>query len=400
MLSFALLGGSASAQSLVNGIWKGLTISSDGNRLAAVGDIYDNGRGMYVGSLYTSGNGASTWQYNAAFGDHNFTSLAGSSSGLTLLAATDNGLFMSMDAGGSWAATFVRASWLAAAVSSNGGVLVASGYNYTTGYSNIWYSANGGTSWRATSVRYYVNSLLLSANGSIVVALGNSQLLVSTDSGATYTDTTTPAGFAVISASGNTIAAFRYVNATATQIRVSTDLGKTFGSPTVINTTYYGQFTGAAVMSADGSRIGASTVGGTAGGTTGAGTFFVSANSGASWAAMSLPVYYFSCIAGTADAMTILGGGGGSMYLSRDGGTMWFSTGMVTTRSLSATPSSGISPTSSWSTTATRTPAATPVHTNGASCYADYDCASGICNQGICSPPPPSVACESEHARV
>ena len=398
-LGSALLCASALAQSPVYANWRGLTISSDGNRLAAVGATYDSGRGMTVGSLYTSGDGSNTWQYNAAFGDHNFTDLAGSSSGMILLAATDNGLFKSTDAGATWAATVVGASWIAVAVSSDGGALLASSYNYTGiyGYSFIWYSINGGTSWRSASMPCYGSRVLLSADGSIIVVIGCGQLLVSTDGGATYAYTGILASSAAMSASGATMAAFSNVNVTASQIRVSTDVGKTFGSPTILNATNYGTFYATAVMSAGGSRIAAGTVGGAKG----TATFFVSASGGASWTALPSPTYYFSCMAGNTDAMMILAGtAGGTMYLTRDGGTTWSITGTAVTRSMSVTPSSGISPTSSRSAAATSTPAPTPGHSNGASCYLPSDCASGNCNQGICSPPPPSVSCESAHLRV
>ncbi|MFA5593633.1 MAG: hypothetical protein WC989_10025 [Micavibrio sp.] len=100
----------------------GSAISADGTKIAVIGAAFDESAG-YIGY---STNGGTTWNYYDPPGYRSWRSIAMSSDGSTLLASTYNDkLYMSTNAGATWAAKDSNRIWGLVVVSGDGSTMAA-----------------------------------------------------------------------------------------------------------------------------------------------------------------------------------------------------------------------------------------------------------------------------------
>lgn len=138
--------------------WITIASSADGSRLAAC---------AFLGSLFTSADYGMTWTERTAAGFGQWQQIASSADGQTL-AAVSNGrpIYISQDAGATWTPRESSRAWSAIASSADGKKLVA-GYD-----TKILVSTDSGTSWteRFDSHSYYFWDIAMSADGTKVAA--------------------------------------------------------------------------------------------------------------------------------------------------------------------------------------------------------------------------------------
>jgi hypothetical protein len=184
--------------------WAGIASSQDGTKLAA---IVENG------PIYTSGDAGATWQTNGVpvlF----WTGIASSSDGSRLAAcAWSDGIYLSTNSGMSWqqASNTSSGVWQSIACSSDGSVIVAVSLAYewggilTTG--PLFISTNYGATWATPNLPNRVwTTVACSSNGMVMVAAtGDATIYVTTNRGLAWTTADTPAeswSSVVISADG------------------------------------------------------------------------------------------------------------------------------------------------------------------------------------------------------
>lgn len=149
--------------------WKAITISSDGQMIAA---CVDNGY------IYTSSDGGTSWTTRTAAGSRLWTDISSSSDGQTIAACTNNGfLYVSLDGGVSWTATFTSSRpWTSICVSNDGSTMVAAhGYYGVALQTGIYISHDNGTSWGLdiTAPRQSWGGIAISSTGERIIATGN-----------------------------------------------------------------------------------------------------------------------------------------------------------------------------------------------------------------------------------
>ena len=116
--------------------WNSITISSDGNKLAAA---------AYGGFIYTSTDTGYTWTEQANAGNRTWNPIAGSNDGTKLAVAAHGGsIFTSSDGGSTWIARTGAGSykWRSITSSSDGDKLAACAENQF-----IYTSIDGGETW-------------------------------------------------------------------------------------------------------------------------------------------------------------------------------------------------------------------------------------------------------------
>ena len=169
---------------------QGLASSADGTKLVAVVD---------EGFIYVSTNSGTSWaQANAPV--DNWNSVASSADGSNLVAVAESGgIFTSTNSGLNWTRQTnglvpSTLGFLYVATSTDGGKIVAASSAGTN--SAIYISTNAGLNWiKATNAplaTWY--SVASSANGNILMAgaYNSGKVYISTDSGATWTNTSLP----------------------------------------------------------------------------------------------------------------------------------------------------------------------------------------------------------------
>lgn len=176
--------------------WQAAGISDDGQTILA---------GVYGGRLYLSADGGDSWAETRPAGDVNvdWYDVAVSGDGETLLAADLNfslggqgRLYLSTDGGGSWSETqpagAVLRSWRAVAANEDGSVLVAA-HSFTPTTSGVYISTDGGGSWTevfpdGAGVKTWEDSDI-SADGGYIVMVGvYGEIHLSTNGGTDWVD--------------------------------------------------------------------------------------------------------------------------------------------------------------------------------------------------------------------
>lgn len=158
--------------------WASIAMSSDGVKLVAA---------SANGYIYTSIDSGATWTQRTAAGLRNWTSVASSSNGTNLVATVGGGIiYVSVDSGATWTARMTDTALTemrGAAVSGNGiKMAVANGTYNPGGYIdfNKFYSINNGTAWTASFVpggaETSFSSAAISNDGSKIVMTGNGPL--------------------------------------------------------------------------------------------------------------------------------------------------------------------------------------------------------------------------------
>ena len=177
------------------GNWRCVTSSADGTKLVAgIRDIPD-------ANLYGSTDSGATWTIISPNTDY-WQALASSADGNVLLAGTLNGaLYVSINAGGSWASFFTSINWTAVAVSSDGGKLAA-----IANPGNIYISSNAGNNWVTTGApSTNWTSLASSADGAKLAAgITTGPIYISNNGGVTWKTASAPiAGWSAIASSSD-----------------------------------------------------------------------------------------------------------------------------------------------------------------------------------------------------
>lgn len=100
-------------------VWRSVTCSADGSKLAAV---------LYEGRIYTSTNFGASWTPTSAPSNY-WTEIASSADGGVLAATAYYGgqIYLSTDSGGSWSSVSPSNSWTCVAASADGNRLAAAG---------------------------------------------------------------------------------------------------------------------------------------------------------------------------------------------------------------------------------------------------------------------------------
>lgn len=233
--------------------------------------------------LLLAGNAApaQTWMQTGADTNYYWTSIASSADGTKLAAAAqNNGVWLSTNSGVNWAqCSSINASSVAS--SADGTKLVAAA-------SAIYLSTNSGTAWKPVPNYANLNLVASSADGTKLLAAGNSPILVSTNSGATWqigTNTTFHWLSLTISADGTKMAATAEI-----------DGGPVFYSTNTGVTWQQHNFTGSqpyVASTADG-KLEVADV-----------DFYLSTNWGITWSTNSYPAFY-GPIATSADGSVLV----------------------------------------------------------------------------------------------
>ncbi len=191
-----------------DGNWDGISVSNDGEKLAAV---------IRGGQIYTSIDSGETW--TARESDRTWDAIASSGNGNTLLAANQGGmLYLSVDSGVTWNAQPACGShtWTAVAVSDDGTHL---GAVYSVG--SIWISNDSGSSWNEEAVEGGIAQgwmgIAFSADGEKVATVNNNasggEIYISSDGGDSWSRENSGLGnlsAVAVSDDGSRIAVGRY----------------------------------------------------------------------------------------------------------------------------------------------------------------------------------------------
>ena len=293
--------------------WVAVACSADGTKLVAA---------VNGGGIYTSSDAGVSWLLSSA-PITNWASIAASESGLKLVAAAggERGpgtgpIYISTNAGTNWSLTTAPfSSWNSVASSANGNVLVACQYAPAPlAFGLIYTSTNSGVTWEPGNTDYCWFSAAASADGSTLAVVGTvnvyqhgnfSQICVSTNAGAGWTNFTAPAaGWTCIACSsdGKRLVSGNFQPGT---ISISTNGGVVWN-----DTSAPTQNWSSVASSADGTRLVAAANGFLS---SPAGPIYTSADSGASWTSNSAPFANWSSVASSADGKmltaTVYGGG-------------------------------------------------------------------------------------------
>jgi photosystem II stability/assembly factor-like uncharacterized protein len=176
------------------------------------------GQNMYVaetgGYIWYTRNFGSTWTCNTSAGALNWWGLASSYNGCNLVGAVKNGyLWTSTNGGITWSCNTSTGTqpWSNVASDSTGSNLVAAAFNATN---SIYISSNGGSTWVPTVYQptLFPEDVAISANGFLIVVGGNTNLYITSNSGATAWASNAPIASKIwqgvaVTASGSTVLA-------------------------------------------------------------------------------------------------------------------------------------------------------------------------------------------------
>ena len=153
--------------------WFRVDSSADGTRLVAVAG----------NQILTSRDSGVTWTASVPDANEFLWSVASSADGTRLVAGGISGrVYVSMDAGASWAARLFNASWAALAISADG-MRIYAGHSGAS----LHVSSDGGSNWNALNITGNWNALFTSADGLRVTAAEyGGRIQTSTDGGATW----------------------------------------------------------------------------------------------------------------------------------------------------------------------------------------------------------------------
>ena len=271
-------------------LWKAITSSSDGTKLAAVAN--PGGTFTNSGGIWTSCDSGQSWTLRSFGGIEEWTAITSSSDGTKLAAVVNRGgIWTSTDSGQSWTEwrgrqRFPERYWRGITSSSDGTKLAAveSGPAARRG-KGIWTSWDSGQSWRPVGPvgRGFEEEWLAiasSSDGTKLAAAGNRGIWTSTDSGLSWKERSMGTGAPKIfhsitsSSDGNKLAALPLSG----KIWTSSDSGLSWtsvGEP---------ESWKAITSSSNGKKLAAASNSGAAFG----GNIWTSTNSGQLWTARSV----------------------------------------------------------------------------------------------------------------
>jgi hypothetical protein len=270
--------------------WQAITVSADGEKLAAVVD---------GGQIYTSSNSGLNW--SAVGTDLNWQSIASSADGSKLVAVVDVGnIYTSTDSGANWTSRESVRNWKSVASSTDGQKLVAVEFN-----GKIYTSDDGGTTWvpRDSGRPWY--AVASSSSGSnLVAAVYGGGLYTSTNVGTNWVLRTT--GDKLWTSVASSADGLKLVAAEVNGfIHTSADGGANW----IQQAGSGARFWTSVACSADGAELIASTYGG---------KLYTSANSGVTWVARDSDRFWWATAASVNGGDLIAVTDGGLIYTSED----------------------------------------------------------------------------------
>ena len=280
--------------------WSAVATSADGRTIAAAAIGYYG----YSPAFCISTNAGLSWMQSPVPSD-NLSSVACSADGMKLVAAArafwdstasnyvDGLIYTSSDAGSTWTPTMVPTNnWSSVASSADGGRLVAVAAPF-------W---NGAT-------RSYV---------------GQGVIYRSSDTGATWTQTTAPNTnwIGVASSADGTrlvaVSAPRWDEGLRSWVGAGGIYSSLDSGATWKRTSAPAMYWSCVASAADGVRLVAGVD---------SGLIYTSADSGASWSRTTAPNTNWIRVASSADGTKLVAGGGSDVYTSSDGGATWTAMG-------------------------------------------------------------------------
>jgi LPXTG-motif cell wall-anchored protein len=185
----------ALANTETNRQWTGLAMSRDGNTLVATAKSTDGTNGVVMKSV----NGGATWSDITPsvsadpavrlHGGH-WARVALSSDGTRIITSRDSvGLYTSSDGGTSWTQTLDASGgiWPSIKLSGDGRYAVASNDFYSSVHNGVWVSSDYGMSWTQTYVGTGASPTAVARDGGIMAfAKYGEKLYVSRNNGATW----------------------------------------------------------------------------------------------------------------------------------------------------------------------------------------------------------------------
>jgi len=192
---------------IVNGIWTGLAMSSDGTKIAVSEET--------AGYIYTATRSGSTWTWTrqTSSGAKSWLWIVGSADGSILIAGAAGDSYRSTNGGVTWSAA--RSMGVAASVvevyCSEDATILFGRQNGTT---TLFKSVDGGATWSATGPVKNWRGNSMSANGVKMIATLNGEVWLSETSGSIWTQQPDISGGDMrsiyISGDGNRIAVASY----------------------------------------------------------------------------------------------------------------------------------------------------------------------------------------------
>jgi len=176
--------------------WNGITSSSDGTHLAAT---YGTGAS---GGIYTSADSGATWISQAGAPNDQLGPISSSADGSHLVTGAQNSyanrlIYTSSDFGVTWVSRTTSGAsnkrWLNIASSSDGSKLAAT-FIDATGTGGLMTSSDSGVTWTlraGVGVSRYLFLAMNSDGTRLVVGKVNGKVLISSDSGVNFTEVTT-----------------------------------------------------------------------------------------------------------------------------------------------------------------------------------------------------------------
>ena len=308
----------AAQSSNPSGFFTAVVLSGDGTRGALVGNVVQP-LGPTVNSLYTTTTSGASWTYNAVIGTRYFTCLAMSLDGVSIVAGTTGGIFVSRDAGVSWTTAVPDLYWIAVATGGASGSMIVAGRGDNGGLSQ---SLDYGATWAPIAPRYAgFTAISVTNDGTLIAAVTRSALLVSYDSGVTFS---TPLSSSPILVYGVGVSPFSSTIVALPQQggpnRTAVQTNRVQGGPwttRLVNFTGPGRYlTSSAAVSGNGSTIALAIIN--------QNIIARSVDGGDSFVLRPAPTW-MSAVAMSMDGMTLVAvsGGGAFVYTSIDGGSTW-----------------------------------------------------------------------------
>jgi|688.fasta_scaffold92441_6 photosystem II stability/assembly factor-like uncharacterized protein len=181
-----------------NRSWSAVASSADGVNLVAA---------FTSGYIYTSSDSGATWTERTSAGNRYWQCLACSANGSVIIAGSDGNFWLSTNSGTSWTEKSIpgqsTSNWKTVACSADG-TKIALGANNNS----VFISSDTGSTWSPASFVNGRASINMSSDGTKIVCVGYTTVSVSTNSGSSFTNRTTPStgdGFAVYSGDGSTL---------------------------------------------------------------------------------------------------------------------------------------------------------------------------------------------------
>jgi photosystem II stability/assembly factor-like uncharacterized protein len=135
-----------------DGVWRSAAISADNTQMVVVSYTADDAQ---VAGVYRSGDSGETWTQLIPVEDTRFESMAMSSDGMVILVGSDcDPLYLSKDSGTTWTevkpmSDAAEHEWITAAMSSDGGMMLAGILVPSAEGASLYMSKNSGSTWTA-----------------------------------------------------------------------------------------------------------------------------------------------------------------------------------------------------------------------------------------------------------